>query len=634
MSASSASLGTYSDSDFPSPGEFPRTPNDEFPFSQSSVPQYQCLDFHDQMSMGSSENFNSSYEVSRSLPMADDVSSSISSDQSVQDFSDGGSGQQSMGPPTFPDIYIEGDMTSGVNGFSQPAYSYLPTEGMSSNGSGPLSSSKLALTTAIPQSLTASPLSPRMQFLLGYYDRFICPVLVAFDDAATNPYRVHIMHLAMSDQGLQHAIAALATNNMRMRNAIQGRRMSFPETDGFLPNHAFHAVSAQELRDLHGEPSDEEKHYKATSIALLNRKLAHRDSAQDDSILATLLVLCLFHVCDSGFAKFKTQLAGVQKLLNLRDRNAQSQFTDWIEFFFTWFDVMASTVNDRETEVQGESLDMANLSANLGAREHLSGCEGRLFKLIARLGRLNLLSQNRPVKDVDVDTTPRASPKPRPTRPRDFYSFNFNQLDGNGWGSLVEEPVSPGTPSADNRQSFWKEWNEIRSRLQDWKMDTKTGAPPPGQQQGHAQNAALAHMSESFRYAALLYTERLGDPISASTAFNFQSLVAQGLYHISQIGIASCMNKFILWPLFIIGTECVLPEHRAMVRQRCIEIQRESGFFNNLNGLEVLEKAWQDQDQRAMGGEHGTGPFAAQAQQQAFRWRRAMNRVDGEYIVI
>jgi hypothetical protein len=295
---------------------------------------------------------------------------------------------------------------------------------------------------------------------------------------------------------------------------------------------------------------------------------------------------------------------------------------------------MASTVNDRETEVQGESLDMANLSANLGAREHLSGCEGRLFKLIARLGRLNLLSQNRPVKDVDVDTTPRASPKPRPTRPRDFYSFNFNQLDGNGWGSLVEEPVSPGTPSADNRQSFWKEWNEIRSRLQDWKMDTKTGAPPPGQQQGHAQNAALAHMSESFRYAALLYTERLGDPISASTAFNFQSLVAQGLYHISQIGIASCMNKFILWPLFIIGTECVLPEHRAMVRQRCIEIQRESGFFNNLNGLEVLEKAWQDQDQRAMGGEHGTGPFAAQAQQQAFRWRRAMNRVDGEYIVI
>jgi hypothetical protein len=634
MSASSASLGTYSDSDFPSPGEFPHTPHDEFPFAQqSSVPQYQCLDFHDQVPMSSSENFNNSYDLSRSLPMADDVSSSISSDQSVQDFSDAGPGQQSMGPPTFPDIYIEGDMTSGVNGFSQPAFSYLPTEGMSSIGSGPLPSSKPALTTAVPQSLTTSPLSPRMQFLLDYYDRFICRVLVAFDDPSTNPYRMHVMHLAMRDQGLQHAIAALATNNMRMRNAIEGRRLNLPETVGLLPNHAFQAVSAQELRDLHGEPTDEEKHYKATSIALLNNKLTRPDGANDDSILATLLVLCLFHVCDSGFAKFKTQLAGVQKLLNMRDRSAQSQFTDWIEFFFTWFDVMTSTVNDRETEVQPDSLDMMNLTANLGAREHLSGCEGRLFKLIARLGRLNLLSQNRPVRELD--TTPRASPKPG--RPRDFYSFNFDQLDGNGWGTLVDEPVSPLTPTADNRQSmFWKEWNEIRSRLQDWKMDASNGAPGHGSHGPSSAQEALLHMSESFRYAALLYTERLAHPAPPSSAFNFQSLVAHGLYHTSQIGVSSCMNKFLLWPLFIIGTECVEAEHRAMVRQRCIEIQRESGFFNNLSGLEVLEKAWQDQDQRAMGDEtqlhRGQGPFGAQ--QQAFRWRRAMNRVDGEYIVI
>jgi hypothetical protein len=117
--------------------------------------------------------------------------------------------------------------------------------------------------------------------------------------------------------------------------------------------------------------------------------------------LATLLILCLFHVCDSGFTKFKTQLAGVQKLLAMRERTVQSEFVGWIELFFTWFDVMTAAVNDREIEVRGDSLDMMNLTANLGALEHHSGCEGRLFKLIARLGRLNLLSQNRPVRDND-----------------------------------------------------------------------------------------------------------------------------------------------------------------------------------------------------------------------------------------
>jgi hypothetical protein len=485
-----------------------------------------------------------------------------------------------------------------------------------------------------------------MQYLLDYYDKFICHVLVAFDEPGTNPYRTHVMHLAMRDEGLQYAIAALATNNMRMRNAIEGRRVSSPQSVGLLPSHAFNAISAKELRELHGQATDEEKHYKATSISLLNRKLARPDGAQDDSILATLLILCLFHVCDSGFTKFKTQLAGVQKLLSMRDRSVQSQFIGWIELFFTWFDVMTSTVNDRETEVQGESLDMMNLTANLGSLEHLSGCDGRLFKLIARLGRLNLLSQNRAVRDLDA--TPRGSPKP--ARARDFYSFNFDNLDGNGWGSLIDDPVSPSTPTGNNRQSmFWSEWNDIRTRLQSWQMDQPSPATAMGGTDSKGQSSAqsaLLHMSESFRYAALLYTERLAHPTPApSNGFNFQNLVAQGLYHISQIGVTSCMNKFLLWPLFIIGTECVEPEHRAMVRQRCIEIQRESGFFNNLSGLEVLEKVWQDQDDEAAGADEtlsmsfesllgpGQGSFDS-AQQQAFRWRRAMDRVDGEYIVI
>ena len=568
--------------------------------------------------------------------MADDMSSSVSSDQSIQDYIEVSSAQQSMGPPAFPDIYAEGEMNSSFNGFS-PGFSFLPSEGTFTYGSGPLSIDVLSLTTSIPQSLaTVMPLSPRMSSLLDYYDKFICPVLVAFD-SPSNPYRMHIIHLAMQNEELQNAIAALSMNNMRMRGGIEGRRLSLPQDYRLIPDHAYSQMTTSELREMHGQTSVEEKHYKTTSIALLNKKLVDYSGSQDDSVLATLLVLCLFHVCDSGFTKFKTQLAGVQKLLSLRDKRVQSDFVGWIETFFTWFDVMTAAVNDRETEVRGDSLDMANLGSNLGQMEHHSGCEGRLFKLIARLGRLNLLSQNRPVRE-DEEDTPTSSPRPK--KANDFYSFNFDHVDGNGWGTPIFENANPFSSPAreDPRSAFWAEWNDLRIRLQEWEFDgpgevpadscdaTSTLAMSPAQ-------AALLHISESFRYAALLYIERLAHPTLPASATNFQSYVAQGLYHISQIGIASCVNKFLLWPLFIMGTECVDPEHRASVRQRCVEIQRESGFFNNLSGLEVLERVWHEDDE----GMTDDGDVQMQAPgfaHQAFRWRKAMNRVDGEYIVI
>ena len=127
LSASSASLGTYSDSDFPSPGEFPHTPADEFPFTDSSVPRFSNITFHDHNAMHAMENLRYQ-ENPHGLHMADDVSSSISSDQSVQDFNEVSSTRQAMGPPAFPDIFVEGEMSSSLGGLSQPGFSYLPSE--------------------------------------------------------------------------------------------------------------------------------------------------------------------------------------------------------------------------------------------------------------------------------------------------------------------------------------------------------------------------------------------------------------------------------------------------------------------------------------------------------------------------
>lgn len=513
---------------------------------------------------------------------------------------------------------------------------------------------------SIPRALFYSQffhLPSRMQYLLDYYNKFVCSVLVAFD-SSINPYRQHILELATHNEGLQNAIAALAINNMRMRNQDQAGSIGFIED---ISDQNAHITSVKALK--HSKPSPEEAWYKTVSINQLQMQLANPHLAHDDSVLATLLILCLFHTCDSGFSKFKTQLEGVQKLLSMRDFGVRTGFIGWIEMFFTWFDVMTSTVNDRETEIRGDRLDMMQYSSNLGALEQFSGCDGRLFKLIARLGRLNLLSQNRPVRaERDSARTPRPSQTSRQTRafgvpsgpgrwqkrmvvdPRDY-----TKLDGNGWGMpIVSTPDDLDNMATDDRaqptdarHEFWSEWTDIRAHLQSWTMNDSVSEEDMATMPMGPEQRDMIHINESFRSSALLYTERLAYPHLPSSAQNFQVFVRNALSHIMALPVTSCVNKFLLWPLFIAGTECVDMIDRANVRERCLEVQRESGFYNNISVLEVLERVWAEQGEDEQGGDveevrrrerdsmGSQGGFG-----QAFRWRKAMNRVDGEYIVV
>lgn len=516
---------------------------------------------------------------------------------------------------------------------------------------------------SIPRTLYHSQffhLPMRMQYLLDYYNQHICSVLVAFD-SPVNPYRLHILELATQNEGLQNALAALALNNMRMRTQEPIASRGFVEEMVERGGHSGAATVAQ------SQPSPEETCYKSISITQLQMQLSDPRFAKDDSILATLLILCLFHVCDSGFSKFKTQLEGVQKLLTMRDPHVRTGFIGWVEMFFAWFDVMSSTVNDRETAIRGDRLDMLQYSSNLGALEEFSGCDGRLFKLIARLGRLNLLSQNRPVRSEQGSERPVQPPMDfrryksfggsnRWSKRRAVDPMDFTKLDGNGWGNAVgassddeEQPLSfDRTATTDGREEFWGEWNDIRARLHSWTMNPSDFPSPSSSASEDHEMAAMApeqrdmvHINESFRSSAILYTERLAYPHSPSSSQNFQNLVRDALSHIGSISVTSCVNKFLLWPLFIAGSECVLLSDRNVVRERCIEIQRESGFYNNISVLEVLERVWSETGGASQGGEDGEmdrrrkesttteGGFG-----QAFRWRKAMNRVDGEYIIV
>ncbi|KAE9976527.1 hypothetical protein Vi05172_g7967 [Venturia inaequalis] len=617
---STGSASTFSESDFPSPRELPPTPEDVHltePFISSYSDAYQC---HQEPMHQPMESYNYT-NTPRSYPASDYASTSLVSSMGNQACMDMYQVQPAV-PTSISDFLHRTDyghveeMTQQFH-YVKPEQEYLPQT---------MVSLPVHWSPAIPLTLEASNfhhLSPRVRFLIDYYDKAICPVLVAFD-SPKNPYRMHVLSLAVTSPSLQNAIAALATNNIRMRG-LKGLNS--------YGTNPFDYPSSDDIRDISNDAPHEETHFKATSVGLFNASLKEQGGAGDDSVLATLLILCLFHVCDSGFSKFKTQLAGVQKLLRMREKQGGSaEFLGWIHMFFTWFDVLTATVNDREAQVRPDTLDMLDLSANLGALEHLSGCEGRLFKLIARLGRLNLLSQNRATLPSPRSSISRSAP--------DYYS-----LDGNGWGNPISPPPelpASQTPSHDPRQEFWCEWSHIRSRLVNW-------VPPAGPQPAltEADHASLHHISEAFRHAALLYTERLGSPHLPPSSSPIQTLVSAALGHISAIPVTSCVNKFLLWPIFIAGSECVTHFDRDIIRQRCVEITRESGFWNNMSCLEVLERVWAEDD-LGEGWEIGGGggedrgldrvPLMSSMGGQAFRWRKAMLRgaegMEGDYIVV
>lgn len=501
--------------------------------------------------------------------------------------------------------------------------------------------------------------TPKLRFLIDYYDRVISPVIVAFD-GPTNPYRTHILQLAVQSQTLQHAIAALSASNFRMRRAQNHseprRRNSTTDCtyDASVRKSsvAYRMMSGGQAETLASKPSPEELYHKSESIKGLNQQLSEPTARKDDSILATLLMLCLYHICDTGVAKFQTQFAGVKKILALRGGTSgkNSKASNWLTIMFTWFDAMTASVNDRECHLSGDDVDMSAFENEDWALENLAGCDSRLFMIIAKLGRLNLLSQSkkvRPSASVQfLQNQKRSSSLTAMTVPAagnikslDYYSMSAPRYDGNGFSQLLTDEDLPHDPN-DNRTHFWTEWKAIRRALQDWQLDTATlhaTMLPRCSPIAQGDRFDLLHISESFRYSALLYTERLAFPHLPSSHPNFSNLVGQALTHISNVQT----DVFLLWPLFITGTECVSLEGRTMIRERCMDIQRDSGFFNNITGLELLEKIWR-QDDSCVGGEacnassygiNGDGAGRCGVNQ-GFKWRTAMERKGEEYIVV
>lgn len=469
---------------------------------------------------------------------------------------------------------------------------------------------------AINQDLVA-----KMPFFMDYYKMTMAPAMV-FIDGPTNPFRDHIMDLAANSQSLQHAICALAACNLRMKRKLslgQGTRELYEKL-------ILEKQSMENLGDsLPQDPAlAEEIQHRNLAVHLLNQQLNDPIKSSHDSVLATILILCHYRMAESGIAKFHTQFAGVKKILAMRrpqQFGGSSEDVAWMESIFVYFDAISASINDREAQLS-PSNGAGSRDGQLlpPGSENLVGCDRELFKTISKLGRLNMLSQHRPVQNMANSAGATGMGGSSGRRQGHGYSDSVSSVgslrggtqslgdilalptpaprfDGNGFGSTLDDDevltsaMSTSAEYEDRRAIFWAEWKEARQALQNWQFDAQAiAASLPDAKPSQIRD--LEYLSEAFRYAAMLYTERLAGPSTPSSNTNFQNLVSQVVYYATSLESNSMAEKFLLWPLFVAGSECVNELQQNIVRSKCKDIMSRSGYMNNLAALDVLERLW------------------------------------------
>ncbi|PTB78478.1 hypothetical protein M440DRAFT_1437391 [Trichoderma longibrachiatum ATCC 18648] len=437
-----------------------------------------------------------------------------------------------------------------------------------------------------------SALLAKMPFFMDYFRITMAPSMV-FIDGPHNPFREHVLRLARDSPSVQHAICALSACNLRMKRRLSlGYGTSELLATLMAEKQATEATSGSELEDK--SLSDEIQH-RNMAVHLLNQQLGDPSRSCHDSALATILLLCHYRMVESGIAKFHTQFAGVRKILAMRKSrgSTSSKNSTWMEALFTYFDAISASINEREAQLapgfEGVSPDVQDLPTG---SENMIGCDRTLFKTIGKLGRLNLLSQHRPVQGMsepihsrqNADGRTETSSTPRPGEGDLATKFDDDEMLASAMYSSI---------SFDECQYlFWREWRAARQELQDWRFDATSvamslpGSPTAGQVRD------LGAVSEAFRYAALLYSERLANPQEPSTHINFQNLVSQVIHHATSLETSSAAEKFLLWPLFVAGSECIVESQQSIIRDKCRGIMSRSGYMNNLAALAVLERLW------------------------------------------
>lgn len=103
-------------------------------------------------------------------------------------------------------------------------------------------------------------------------------------------------------------------------------------------------------------------------------------------------------------------------------------------------------------------------------------------------------------------------------------------------------------------------------------------------------NEIILKLADIIQKANLIYHARIGDaPENTIT-----NLVQDFLTETSVFNAASPGGHILIWPFFIVGTECSLPADCEFVESQLRTLWGYTGFGNTLYAIGILKQIWQD----------------------------------------
>lgn len=436
--------------------------------------------------------------------------------------------------------------------------------------------------------------------LIDYYDRIIPPVSATLS-SPPHPYKAYMLRLAVKSEALQHAIAALSASYMRQRSASRARtnRSQQPFSDFFhdefvrkySPAHNMLVAGRNQTATFRStERLEEGFFFKEASLKMLKEHFMEIDRRKDDSLRATILTLCLYHVCGMRLADLKRRFAVAMKIVSSygEDSRIDCKATTWLAVMFTWFDSMTSTGGPGKEHFPGAGMITSGVDEKSYTLESLAGCNGKLFNILIKLRRLNFLDGNPLLQGASSlgSGSLGLGRMPSPVdKGYDYYSMNPTQLDGSHLALFVDTETDP-------RVQFWKERSQIRAELEGWQWDPLVRYSTSPKAAAPLRQISSAHVSESFRYAALLYIEWLDFPRVGDMQPHISRIVKRLVYHVSNVQT----DVSLLLPLLIAGLGSPSQQICHLMSEGCLDMLEDSDFLKNVSALELLQHLCGDDD--------------------------------------
>ncbi|GAD96955.1 hypothetical protein PVAR5_5623 [Paecilomyces variotii No. 5] len=347
-------------------------------------------------------------------------------------------------------------------------------------------------------------------------DRVICPHQIAQTaDNLDNPYRKYILPLAHERIGLLCAVLGLSACHL-----------------GFLQNDALltQTVAVEyQLRAIQALGEAIEKGNKATL-----------DENEIDTILATIQILILHDICESGISLHGVHVAGAISILNQLvasdGLNRVSEKTTLFLGNLVWLDIIRA-FSGVERLCHSRELREKVVSTCDKKFEMVNGCPRAIFSIIGRA---------------------------------------FDYAKAHSLGEIPKHDYQTALESA-------------KQELYAWKIDRDTYP---------SEDHRWQFVADAFRHACILRVLRLSDEHQPAESPEIQRSVTAILDAVSEIPSDCPLLELLVLPLFMAGADASSPFARHYVLIRIEDIKGRSHFQNPMP-KNLLRKVW---DARACQG--------------------------------